>query len=171
MAEHAAGEDSPGTAMNGFVLALLFSVVYGGVLGGGLLAEHVFLAGGALNDHVIGTVSLIGISGALAAFFAWGVQGMGASFPFVGRFVFALFFLGLLFVVIGGGLTMMYGYLPFPAKVGPTYQFTTFEEFIATGLTAMHAFVRFFLEPLRASLLALLPAGGLVIALFGPQRP
>ena len=170
MAEHAAGEDTPGTAIYGFVLALLFSVVYGGVLGGGLLAEHMFLAGGVLNDTVVGTVSLIGISGALAAFFAWGVQGMGASFTFVGRFVFALLFLSLLFVVIGGGLTMMHGYLPFPAKIGPTYQFTTFEEFIATALKAMEAFVLFFLEPLRVSSLALLPVGALSIALFGPQR-
>ena len=154
----------------GLVLAVLFSVIYGIFLSGGLLTEHMQMGGGELTDDIANTAYTVGIAGSLAALLTWWLQGLVATRAIGFRFVFAFIMLTVLFLVVGGVLTVMHEYLPFPGKVGPTYQFTGAQDFYITMVQGINAFAQLFLSPLRLSILALLPAGALYITMFGPRR-
>lgn len=154
----------------GLVLALLFSVIYGIFLSGGLMTEHIQLGGGQLSDEVANTAYTVGISGSIAALLTWWLQVLVAGRPVAFRFVFAFLTLAVLFLVVGGILTVMHDYLPFPGKVGATYQFSGAQDFYITLVQGINAFTQLFLSPLRLSILGLLPAGALYITMFGPRR-
>ncbi len=154
----------------GLVLAILFSVIYGIFLSGGLMTEHIQLGGGELTNDVASTAYTVGIAGSVAALLTWWLQSLVASRPIGFRFVFAFIMLTVLFLVVGGTLTVMHEYLPLPGKIGPTYQFTGAQDFYITMVQGVNAFAQLFLEPLRLSILALLPAGALYITMFGPRR-
>ena len=154
----------------GLVLALLFSVIYGIFLSGGLMTEHMQLGDGTLTDNVASMAYAVGIAGSVAALLTWWLQGLVATRPIGFRFVFAFIMLTVLFLVVGGVLTVMHEYLPLPGKIGPTYQFAGAQDFYITMVQGINAFTQLFLTPLRLSILALLPAGALYITMFGPRR-
>ena len=158
------------TVVAGLVLAILFSLIYGLFLSGGLITEHIQFGGGELTDDVASTAYAVGIAGSIAALLTWWFQGLVAGRPALFRFVLAFITLSVLFLVAGGVLTVMHEYLPFPGKIGPTYQFAGAQDFYITMVQAINAFTQLFLNPLRISILALLPAGALYITMFGPQH-
>lgn len=154
----------------GLVLAVLFSVIYGIILSGGLMTEHMQMGGGTLTDEIANTAYVVGIAGSVAALLTWWFQGLVSSRPIAFRFVFAFITLAVLFLVVGGIITVMHEYLPLPGKIGPTYQFAGAQDFYITIVQGINAFISLFLNPLRLSILALLPAGALYITMFGPRR-
>ena len=113
----------------GLVLAVLFSIIYGIFLSGALMTEHIQLGNGELTDDIANTAYAVGISGSIAALLTWWLQVLVASRPVFFRFVFAFLTLTVLFLVVGGSLTLMHEYLPLPGKFGPTYQFTGAQDF------------------------------------------
>lgn len=170
MANAAAAAGHSRGRIAGLALALLFSIIYGLFLSGGLMTEHIQLGGGELTDEISNTAYTVGIAGSVAALLTWWFQGLvaGRSIPF--RFAFAFITLSVLFLVVGGVLTVMHEYLPLPGKIGPTYQFNGAQDFYITMVQGINAFAQLFLTPLRLSILALLPAGALYITMFGPRR-
>ena len=154
----------------GLVLAILFSVIYGIFLSGALMTEHIQMGGGELTDDVANTAYAVGISGSIAALLTWWFQILVASRPILFRFVFAFLTLTVLFLVVGGALTLAHEYLPLPGKIGPTYQFSGAQDFYISHVQGINAFTSLFLSPLRLSILGLLPAGALYITMFGPRR-
>lgn len=170
MADGAIASGGARSMAAGLVLAVLFSLIYGIILSGGLMAEHIQLGGGELTNDVASTAYAVGIAGSIAALLTWWLQSLVAGRPAIFRFVFAFITLTVLFLVAGGVLTVMHEYLPLPGKIGPTYQFAGAQDFYITMVQAVNAFTQLFLSPLRVSILALLPAGALYITMFGPRR-
>lgn len=165
-----ATEPAPRGFLLGSVLALILSLLFGAFLAGGLWIDHFYFAEGRLTAEVRTTLALVSSSGALSCLLSWGVLRFFAGWSLAVRGIAALLLLSLFFIAIGGTLTALYEFVPFPGKGGPTYQWPVEADPLLMVQQGMAAFWAWLTQPLRLSLLGLLPAMAMVLAVYSPQH-
>ena len=147
----------------GFLLAALFALVIG-ISMWGILTGDYMQPGSIVNEQAQTTLQIVGFAGALAALFAWWVQGFAAKRSFLVRFLFSLFVFVVAFCSFGGLLRVIYSYVTYPNQ-----QDWSFMGLYWASQGDLISFVLFMLVPPRPSYAALIVAASLYIAMFGPR--
>jgi hypothetical protein len=101
-------EDSGFYRAVGFILALLFAIVFGLCIFAILYSDFA-LSGGTVNDRERTTLQIAATAGATAALLSWVLQKYAAHRGFGIRVIYGLLIYLLLFAAIGGMLELGYG--------------------------------------------------------------
>jgi hypothetical protein len=146
----------------GFVLAACFALVIGISMWALLVGDYMNTV---TNEQAQQSLRIVGFAGALAALATWWVQQFAAKRGFVVRFLFALFIFVVAFSSFGGLLRVIYSHVTYPSQ-----QDWSLQGLYWASQSDLVSFVIFMLVPPRPAYAALIAAGAIYIAIFGPRE-
>lgn len=133
-----------------------------------ILKSDYLARGRDLTAQEEGTITICAIAAALTVLICWWLQRFAASRNLAVRALYGLAMLIIVYGSVGGALVIMHNYFVYAPEIVRSSDLLT-KGYYWDSLSGFYTFALFIFSAFKPSLLALFAAGGLYLALAGPQ--